>query len=180
MVCTASVPEDAHVPPEGIEFRHLLLSEARDEDLSVLVEVQNESFKDHYGYAPGTERQFKSLRDATEDVFRITYAVERQAVIGFSFLEDSVVFNRDHGAKVGWILAVGVLKDRRKKGLGRALVADCMKWFDDNGFETVRLGVDAENMKALDLVEKLDEDVMLRIDEILDNEPPLEIDWRSR
>lgn len=37
-----------------------------------------------------------------------------------------------------------------------------------------------ENMKALDLVEKMDEDVMLRIDEILDNEPPLEIDWRSR
>ncbi|PLX24385.1 MAG: aldo/keto reductase [Ignavibacteria bacterium] len=37
-----------------------------------------------------------------------------------------------------------------------------------------------ENMKALDIVEKLDEEVMLRIDEILDNEPPLEIDWRSR
>lgn len=36
-----------------------------------------------------------------------------------------------------------------------------------------------ENMKALDLVEKLDDDIMLRIEEILDNEPAPELDWRG-
>jgi voltage-dependent potassium channel beta subunit len=35
-----------------------------------------------------------------------------------------------------------------------------------------------ENMTALDLIEKLDDDIMLRIEEILDNEPTPELDWR--
>ncbi|MFZ1729140.1 MAG: aldo/keto reductase [Bacteroidota bacterium] len=35
-----------------------------------------------------------------------------------------------------------------------------------------------ENMKALDVVEKLEEDVLLMIEEILDNEPAEETDWR--
>lgn len=37
-----------------------------------------------------------------------------------------------------------------------------------------------ENMKALDLVEKLTDDVMEKIDEILDNKPEKESDWRSQ
>ena len=36
-----------------------------------------------------------------------------------------------------------------------------------------------ENMKALDLVEKLTDGVMENIDEILDNKPEKEYDWRS-
>jgi len=36
-----------------------------------------------------------------------------------------------------------------------------------------------ENMKALDLVEKLSDDFMEKIDEILDNKPEKESDWRS-
>jgi aryl-alcohol dehydrogenase-like predicted oxidoreductase len=36
-----------------------------------------------------------------------------------------------------------------------------------------------ENMKALDLVEKLTDDVMEKIDEILDNKPEKEANWRS-
>ncbi|MBE0642573.1 MAG: aldo/keto reductase [Bacteroidetes bacterium] len=35
-----------------------------------------------------------------------------------------------------------------------------------------------ENMKALDVVEKLEEDVLLAIEDILDNEPAEEVDWR--
>jgi aryl-alcohol dehydrogenase-like predicted oxidoreductase len=35
-----------------------------------------------------------------------------------------------------------------------------------------------ENMKALDIVEKLDENVMERLEEILDNKPEPERDWR--
>jgi voltage-dependent potassium channel beta subunit len=37
-----------------------------------------------------------------------------------------------------------------------------------------------ENMKALDVVAKLDDDVMLRIEEVLANEPDPELDWRNR
>jgi aryl-alcohol dehydrogenase-like predicted oxidoreductase len=35
-----------------------------------------------------------------------------------------------------------------------------------------------ENMKALDVATKLDDDVMTRIEEILDNKPEPERDWR--
>ncbi|UCE44750.1 MAG: GNAT family N-acetyltransferase [Methanobacteriota archaeon] len=155
MVCARGAPGNAFTPPEGVQFRHQLLNDAGDEDLSVLVEVLNESFREHYGWVPGTERQFESLRDSTEDIFRTTYATKDGRVIGFSLLEDSVVFNREHGAKEGWILAVGVLKDHRRMGVGRALIADCMRWFGEHGITTVRLGVDAENRKALDLYSSL-------------------------
>ena len=155
MVCARASPGDAFTPPYGVQFRHQLLNEAGDEDLSILVEVLNESFREHYGWVPGTERQFRSLRDSTEDIFRITYATKDRGVIGFSLLENSVVFNREHGTKDGWILAVGVLKDHRRMGIGRALIADCMRWLDDHGITTVRLGVDAENRKALDLYSSL-------------------------
>lgn len=155
MVCTDGAPEDSYIPPDGIDLHHQLLTEAGDEDLSTLVEVCNEAFKEHYGFVPVLERQFRSLRDSTEDIFRITFAKQGETVIGFSMLEDSVVFNREHGTKVGWVGAVGVLQDYRKKGLGRALVADCMRWFDERGFDTIRLGVDAENTKALDLYASL-------------------------
>ncbi|MDT8324028.1 MAG: aldo/keto reductase [Bacteroidota bacterium] len=37
-----------------------------------------------------------------------------------------------------------------------------------------------ENMKALDMAVKLDDDVMLRIEEVLANEPDPELDWRNR
>ncbi len=35
-----------------------------------------------------------------------------------------------------------------------------------------------ENMKALDVVEKLEDDVLLAIEDVLDNEPAEEVDWR--
>jgi aryl-alcohol dehydrogenase-like predicted oxidoreductase len=35
-----------------------------------------------------------------------------------------------------------------------------------------------ENMKALDVAEKLEDDVLFAIEDILDNEPAEEIDWR--
>ena len=155
MVCARRNLGDAPSPPDGVRFRHQFLNDAGDEDLSILVEVLNESFREHYGWVPGTERQFKSLRDSTEDIFRITYATKDGRVIGFSLLEDSVVFNREHGTKDGWILTVGVLKNHRKMGVGRALIADCMRWFDEHGTTTVRLGVDAENRDALDLYTSL-------------------------
>ncbi len=37
-----------------------------------------------------------------------------------------------------------------------------------------------ENMQALDVVAKLDDDVMVRIEEVLANEPEPELDWRNR
>ena len=155
MVCAKGNPGNAFTPPDGVQFRHQLLNEAGEEDLSILVEVLNESFREHYGWVPGTERQFKSLRDSTEDIFRITYATKDGIVIGFSLLEDSIVFNREHGTKDGWILTVGVLKNHRRMGIGRALIADCMRWFDEHGITTVRLGVDAENRDALGLYTSL-------------------------
>ncbi|MCB2203383.1 aldo/keto reductase [bacterium] len=37
-----------------------------------------------------------------------------------------------------------------------------------------------ENVKALEVAEKLDEEILLRIEEVLDNEPQAELDWRNR
>jgi aryl-alcohol dehydrogenase-like predicted oxidoreductase len=37
----------------------------------------------------------------------------------------------------------------------------------------------AENMKAIDFVEKLDDAVIERIEAILDNKPQPEVDWRK-
>ena len=46
---------------------------------------------------------------------------------------------------------LGVKPQYRRKGLGRFLLVDGMKWVAERGMDSTRIGVYAKNEKALDL-----------------------------
>ena len=159
MVSMDGPREDADAAPEGVRFEYMMLREAKEEDLEVMVGILNESFREHYGFIPATVRELRSMRDAMEDLLRITFAKEQDVIIGLCMSENSIKYNEEHGTREGWIDLVGVLKDHRRKGLGRAMIVDGMHWLVNQGITTIRLGVDAENRLALGLYTSLGFDV---------------------
>ena len=69
--------------------------------------------------------------------------------------EISTVYNEENNTKVGWVDILGVNPPNRKTGIGRSLLSNGMRWIYDQGMDTIYLGMDAENSKALGLYTSL-------------------------
>ena len=100
---------------------------------------------------------------------RITFAKEGDNIAGVLLAEESTVYNKENDTLIGWANILGVMSQYRKKGIGRALLSDGMKWILDRGMDTIYLGMDAENAKALDLYTSLgfrvdEESISYRLD----------------
>ena len=141
--------------PKGVSFERKFFKDADDEDVSLFVATFNDTFSEHFGFSPASDSRWLRLRDVFEDIGMITFAVRAGRTVGMCLSEESVLFNKEHGSKAGWIWVVGVTKSERGKGIGRALLADSVSWLDERGIDTVYLGVDAENRNALVLYTSL-------------------------
>jgi ribosomal protein S18 acetylase RimI-like enzyme len=60
-----------------------------------------------------------------------------------------------HTSMVGAIQNIGVVSDHRSQGLGRALVLQCLRGFQQIGIPRVSLEVTADNRHAIDLYKKI-------------------------
>ena len=78
-------------------------------------------------------------------------AMKGTEMAGFSFSDVSSAFNEERGTLSGWVGILGVCRPHRGLGLGKALLAEGMRWVLEQGMDTIYLGVFAENEKALDL-----------------------------
>jgi mycothiol synthase len=90
-------------------------------------------------------------------------------IIAASFNEDAVLYNKEHGTKIGWVWVLGVDKNYRRAGLGTAMLIDGIRWLFSRGLDTALLYVDAENRRALGLYtsigfEVVNESVIYRVD----------------
>ncbi len=143
-VPAAGLPEDVRL--DRYDFR-----EATKEQLQEFLEIDNETFAEHWGHAPMPLERVLGWQKAIGDehCFAIARAGDRK--VGVTFLEESVLYNMKHGTKDGWVNVLGVVKDRRHQGLGRALLVDCINWHLGRGLDTIYIGVDSENERALGL-----------------------------
>lgn len=141
--------------PDGIELHYVMLKEASDEDVADFVEAFNDTFADHFNFSPVPLERFIKYRDTEEEISVLTYARKDGKTIGVCMCGEPTIYNEQNGTKDGWANILGVSKEFRSKGLGRALLADGMKWIWDRGLHTIYLGMDAENSKALDLYTSL-------------------------
>lgn len=137
--------------PEGFSLDHRLLSECSDEQISVLVDAFNASFRDHFSFSPERPERWVNYRDHGEDIEMIALAMKDGQAVGVCVSEESRKLNEERGERTGWINILGVRPEHRRLGLGRALLADGMRWILGQGMDTVYLGVFARNEKALDL-----------------------------
>ena len=146
---------EAIPPPEGTIFEHQNFKEVNDEDVSLFVDNFNSSFFDHYDFSIILLKDFIKWRGLDKENTRLTFAKNGQEIVGILMCEESLVYNKENNTKNGWANILGVNPEHRKSGIGRALLSNGMRWIYDQGMDTIYLGMDAENAKALDLYTSL-------------------------
>lgn len=124
--------------PAGISIR---AGELSDEGY---VQLHNEIWVDHFGYEPWALENvahYRSLAyyDTTLDL--IAYAADGTPA-GFCWASIRAEENARTGRNDGWIGMLGVKREFRALGIGRALLREGMRRLQAQGAEFARLGVD--------------------------------------
>jgi mycothiol synthase len=144
MKCDLSKPCPDFPMPAGLEVRPV-----RDEHLRAIWEADNEAFRDHWGYVPGTEARYDSWLkqpDFKPSLFKVAWDGDQiaGAVQNFINKEENAEYNRKRGYTEG----IFVRRPWRKRGLARSLIVQSMKMFKEMGMTETTLGVDTENLSG--------------------------------
>jgi mycothiol synthase len=142
---SAPVPD---VPfPDGISVERVPGTGAPKELVLEWVETFNRAFVDHFNFAPADPQNFLNWGEIPGENFVYALARSNGDTVGVCMAEI------EHGSngEQGWINILGVVPAARRNGLGRALLADGLRWIGAQHAREAILGVDAQNEKALGL-----------------------------
>ena len=124
--------------PDGVSVRA-----ARDEDRRAFYRVQEEAFRDHWGYEPRTYEEWSHLygevRPFDPALWLLAEADDEPA--GIAINERGV----EGDPETGWIHVVAVRRSWRGRGLGTALLRWSFRALAALGMQRAALSVDAEN-----------------------------------
>jgi ribosomal protein S18 acetylase RimI-like enzyme len=127
--------------PEGLEIRPV--AEAH---LRAIWEADVEAFRDHWGFRPQTENDYKAFLDHPyNDPSLWKVAWEGDRVVGQvrSYIDPEG--NQEYGRLRGWTENISTMKEWRGRGVARVLICESMKVLRERGMEEVALGVHTEN-----------------------------------
>ena len=121
--------------PEGIELRPFV----REAHARLVLDAQNESFRDHWGHHDLSFEQWAPRKFGREDFDPTLWMIawDHDEIAGFS--------QNRYRQGIGWIGTLGVRRPWRKRGLGEALLLHSFAEFYKRGTTTIGLGVDAQN-----------------------------------
>jgi mycothiol synthase len=132
---------DAPVP-EGLEIREVL-----PEHMPVIWAADQEAFRDHWGYAPGTDSDYQLfLTDPVMTdtaLWRIAWDGDEVAGQVRSYINAEE--NERLGRLRGYTEHISVRRPWRRRGLARALIAASFPLLRARGMTEAGLGVDTEN-----------------------------------
>ncbi|MCK4445149.1 MAG: GNAT family N-acetyltransferase [Thermoplasmata archaeon] len=139
--------------PSGLALEEFLLKETTEDQLAELMNVINDSFleSDAPNFTPMLLETLQKWKDVTQSVVRILLGRIDGAVVGECISEIELEYNKIHDVKTGWIESLGIRKEHRRKGIGKALLVDGMNWLLDQGMDTLYIGVDEQNPTALNI-----------------------------
>jgi mycothiol synthase len=127
----------------------IVLRTFRPDDLPALVEADNAIFADHWGSyqrtLAGWKRDMMETRPYDPSLWVIACAGDQ--IVG----ECLCHLSREFGPADGWVSVVGVRKEWRGRGIGRAVLVQGLHTLRKSGFVTGSLHVDAENTPAVTL-----------------------------
>lgn len=109
--------------------------------------AHNEAFADHWGIQPWTPEAWDQWETGHRD-FRADWsfvAFDRLGVAGYVMSAGYEADWEADGFTQGWTSKLGVRPDRRRRGLGAALLATAMAAYRRGGMQFAGLDVDAEN-----------------------------------
>lgn len=149
LVRRASGPVRAVEAPEGVRLVRRPYKECGDEEMTRMVEAFNDTFRDHFNFAPEKPERFIQFRDASEDPECFSLAMSGSDIVGVCLAAEDRTYNNENGTRWGWINILGVRPPYRRRGIGSCLLADGMNWVVEQGMDTTYIGVYAQNEKAL-------------------------------
>ena len=153
---------NAHLP-DGIEVRPFEPIEASFRAVYV---ATREAFRDHYGYRPWTEDDYRRWRnEPTHDtsLWRIAWDVAANEIAGVAINTIFHADNETYGFARGWVENLGVRRPWRGRGLAKALLMHTFVALRERGMTEATLGVDAQNPTgALQLYESVGFEVYKR------------------
>jgi len=129
------------------------------EEVSLLVRLSNEAFREHFGHRDGTTEENAFWSDnaaAMGVVLRRTVARIGGEAVGFLVCGIDRRVSEELAVRRGGLWSVGVLKACRRKGVAKRLMLEGMEWLAGQGLDEVELGVDDDNVsQARRLYERL-------------------------
>jgi mycothiol synthase len=154
---------EAPLPPDwppGITLRKAVAGQ----DERTVFAVYRETFRDHFGYV---EQEFEKEVEGwlhewdgyDRDLWYMAYAGE--TLVGVCLCKPDRFGDPDYG----WVSVLGVMREHRRAGLGRALLLHAFHELRQQGKRCVGLGVDASSLTgAVDLYLKAGMSVSRRFD----------------
>lgn len=140
------------LPLPGSPTTDIATRDGRPDDAAAWVEVNNAAFAWHPEQAGWTVDDF-AQRQAEPwfrlDGLRILEIDGRMA--GFCWTK----IHADHRPPLGEIYVIAVHPDFHRRGLGRALTIDGLRWLAGEGLRTGMLYVDADNTAAVEMYRRL-------------------------
>jgi mycothiol synthase len=127
--------------PPGMRFASAELSN------EAYTELRNAVWVDHFAYQPWTPDDVAHYRasDTYDPQLDLAAIAEDGTPAGFCWCSIDPEEQASTGLKLGWIGLVGVRREFRGTGVGRALLREAMRRLKAAGVEFARLGVDGES-----------------------------------
>jgi mycothiol synthase len=128
------------------------------DDIKLLNWLNNETFKEHFNFRPRTveETKFWITNKPWCDILEYFFSYLDNKPVGYVGAGIDSKFIEHKGIKRGWIMDIGVLKLKRSKGIGTALMQHGMEVLKSKEMTDVELGVDDSNpTKAIELYKKV-------------------------
>ncbi|HEU4323007.1 MAG TPA: GNAT family N-acetyltransferase [Roseiflexaceae bacterium] len=143
MSCRLNGPPPEVTPPEGFTIRPL----AGVNEAQLWADTYNASFGDHWNaHTAGPEYMVHLIEhdpDYRADGNLVAIAPDgRAAGICYCYISPD---ERDDDGAVGWVETLGVRREHRRAGLGRALLLAGLRWLHTQGAASARLSVDADS-----------------------------------
>ena len=151
----------ADIQSDMEETESTSLREARireDEDIALINKLDNEAFREHFNYRPGTveEKRYMLLEMPWYQHKKAWFTVIDNKPVGYVVAGIDVGLNKEKRVRCGWVLDIGVLKPYRRRGVGSTLMLQAMRYLKSKRMVNALLYVDDQNPTcAIKLYEKV-------------------------
>lgn len=118
----------------------------KSQDENDLTQIQNDSFKESWGFCPNTVQEIKAKLDMKiSDPRGIIFATDNNKLVAYNW----TFRTPNPSSKTGCIGMMGVHPNYRGLGLGKNILLAGLQYLSTTGIDSVRLEVDSLNISAI-------------------------------